>query len=104
MKIIDLFSGCGGMTLGFQNAGHSICAAFDKWEPAIKIYKANFPNHPIFDCDLSDEKLDMSLLTQYEPEMVIGGPPCQDFSSAGKRDETLGRADLTIAFAKIVKS
>jgi DNA (cytosine-5)-methyltransferase 1 len=34
--------------------------------------------------------------------MIIGGPPCQDFSSAGKRDETLGRADLTVSFANIV--
>lgn len=37
-----------------------------------------------------------------KPQMIIGGPPCQDFSSAGKRDETLGRADLTISFANIV--
>ena len=43
-------------------------------------------------------------LRQYEPELIIGGPPCQDFSSAGKRDEGLGRADLTVNFAKIVVS
>ena len=36
--------------------------------------------------------------------MIIGGPPCQDFSSAGKRDESLGRADLTISYANIVVS
>lgn len=75
-------------------------AAFDKWEPAIKVYKENF-DHPIYDTDLgSDEGLDF--VKSLRPQMIIGEPPCQDFSSAGKRDETLGRADLTISYAKIV--
>lgn len=90
--------------MGFQNAGHAVCAAFDNWKPAVDIYRKNFLNHPIFECDLGDKDIDMSLLTCYEPELVIGGPPCQDFSSAGKRDESLGRANLTVCFAGIVKA
>ncbi|NJM54310.1 MAG: DNA (cytosine-5-)-methyltransferase [Blastocatellia bacterium] len=39
---------------------------------------------------------------EFAPQMIIGGAPCQDFSSAGKRDETLGRADLTLNLAKII--
>ena len=39
MQIIDLFSGCGGMSLGFQNVGYTLCAAFDHWQPAIEIYR-----------------------------------------------------------------
>lgn len=101
MRVIDLFSGCGGMSLGFANAGFNIRAAFDNWEPAIEIYQSNF-EHPIIEYDLSKFDKDTSIFTQYAPEMIIGGPPCQDFSSAGKRDETLGRADLTISFADIV--
>lgn len=100
MKTVDLFSGCGGLSLGFQNAGFEILAAFDKWEPAVRVYRDNF-NHPIYDTDLaSDEGLEQ--IKQFVPEIIIGGPPCQDFSSAGKRDETLGRADLTLSFANIV--
>lgn len=100
METVDLFSGCGGLSLGFQNAGFDILAAFDKWQPAVKVYKENF-DHPIYDTDLgSDEGLDF--VKNLKPQMIIGGPPCQDFSSAGKRDETLGRADLTRSFAKIV--
>lgn len=38
----------------------------------------------------------------YEPDMIIGGPPCQDFSSAGKRNEDNGRGDLTVSYAKII--
>ena len=51
MEVVDLFSGCGGLSLGFQNAGFEILAAIDKWEPAVKVYKDNF-DHPIYDTDL----------------------------------------------------
>lgn len=100
MKVIDLFSGCGGLSLGFQNANFEIVAAFDQWEIAVKVYQDNF-NHAIYDLDLSDEK-NYEYIKSLNASMIIGGPPCQDFSSAGKRDETLGRADLTLSFAKII--
>lgn len=100
MNTIDLFAGCGGLSLGFQNAGFAIKAAFDNWKPAAEVYRANF-SHPMFDLDLSQE-FDLSILKQFAPQMIIGGAPCQDFSSAGKRDETLGRADLTVRFAEII--
>jgi len=101
-KTVDLFSGCGGMSLGFQNAGFEILAAFDNWKPALEVYKENF-GHPIYDFDLSsDESKDF--ISGLSPNLIIGGPPCQDFSSAGKRDDTLGRADLTISYANIVST
>jgi DNA (cytosine-5)-methyltransferase 1 len=100
MDTVDLFSGCGGLSLGFQNAGFEILAAFDKWKPAVKVYRDNF-NHPIYDTDLGSEE-GLEFVKNLKPQMIIGGPPCQDFSSAGKRDETLGRADLTISYANIV--
>ena len=100
MKTIDLFAGGGGLSLGFQNAGFSIEAAFDNWKPAIEVYRANF-NHQIFDLDLAQD-LDLDIFRKFSPQMIIGGAPCQDFSSAGKRDETLGRADLTVRLAKII--
>lgn len=100
MKVIDLFSGCGGMSLGFQQAGFPIIAAFDNWLPAIKVYQDNF-SHPVHCLDLSTKDC-ISQLQRLSPDMIIGGPPCQDFSSAGKRDEKLGRANLTVSFANIV--
>ncbi len=98
-RVIDLFAGCGGLSLGFQNAGFNIVAAFDNWEEAIDIYKRNF-NHPIIKRDLGDTS-DLSDMAKYNPDIIIGGPPCQDYSSAGHRDEELGRAKLTIDYATI---
>jgi DNA (cytosine-5)-methyltransferase 1 len=99
MRIIDLFSGCGGLSLGFQNAGFEIVASFDNWQPAISIYEKNF-SHPIINLDLS-EVTNFDIFKTYKADMIIGGPPCQDFSSAGKRNEQ-DRADLTIKFAEII--
>jgi DNA (cytosine-5)-methyltransferase 1 len=100
MRTVDLFAGCGGMSLGFQNAGFNIVAAFDYWYPAIEVYKKNF-SHPIFEKDLLKEDV-CPLIESFSPEIIIDGPPCQDFSSAGKRDENLGRADLSLVFASII--
>jgi len=86
--------------LGIQNAGFEIVAAFDNWDEAISIYKRNF-NHPIIKKDLNDIE-DLSDLKKFKPDVIIGGPPCQDYSSAGHRNENLGRAELTIRFAEIV--
>lgn len=101
MKCVDLFAGCGGLSLGFEQAEFEVCAGFENWQQAIDVYKQNF-NHPIHNIDLSDEKNAIPLIKNYQPDLIMGGPPCQDFSSAGKRDVTLGRADLTYHFANIV--
>jgi len=100
MKVIDLFAGIGGLSLGFQNTGFKIVAAIDNWQAAMEIYQANF-NHDALLMDLSKIS-DCQKFKDYHPDIIMGGPPCQDFSSAGKRDENLGRADLTISFANII--
>lgn len=101
LKVIDLFCGCGGLSLGFQNAGYNIVAAFDYWDVALNIYKKNF-THPVYKRDLSD-LTDLSDLETLQPDIIIGGPPCQDYSTAGHRDETRGRAALSISYAHIIE-
>ncbi len=90
------------MSLGFQRAGFEITAAYENWGPAAETYKKNFPNHPIFELDLSLPEAHRHVQSN-KFDVIIGGPPCQDFSSAGHRDETLGRADLTVKFMEIVQ-
>lgn len=103
MRVVDLFCGCGGLSLGFQNAGFDVVAAYDKWEAALKVYRDNF-NHPAGELDLSNVQACSIVIDQQQPDMIIGGPPCQDFSSAGKRDEEGGRGDLTVHYAQIISN
>lgn len=100
MIIVDLFAGCGGMSLGFQNAGFNIAAAFEFWDVAAECYEKNF-NHPVFRIDLSDVDNAVEQIKKFSPEVIIGGPPCQDFSHAGKRIEA-SRASLTESYAQII--
>ncbi len=102
MRVVDLFCGCGGLSLGFMEAGFDLVAAFDNWDDAITVYHNNF-KHPVFKQDLSDVEESAKKVASYRPNMIIGGPPCQDFSSAGKRDENNGRGDLTVSYARIIE-
>ena len=99
MRVVDLFSGCGGMSLGFKEAGFDIVGAFDNWDAAVEIYKANF-KHPIYKADLSNADY-IQTIKELNPDLKVGGPPCQDYSIAGKR-EMGKRANLTIKFGEIV--
>lgn len=101
MRVIDLFAGCGGMSLGFENAGFDVVAAFDNWDAAITIYESNF-THPIYKKDLNVDDV-IQQISDLHPDLIMGGPPCQDYSIAGKRE--LGkRANLTIRFGEIVST
>lgn len=103
-KIVDLFCGCGGLSSGFQNAGFKVVGAFDNWKPAIDVYNENLEDGAesldLSDLDKTFEVLDV-LFERVGVDGIIGGPPCQDFSSAGKRVEA-DRADLTEKYAAIV--
>lgn len=101
MKVVDLFCGCGGLSLGFQNAGFEIVASFDNWDAAMNVYRLNF-QHPVHKTDLMDVDKACKIIEQYKPDMIIGGPPCQDYSSAGGRNEEGGRAILTRKYAEII--
>jgi len=104
-KVVDLFSGCGGLSLGFQTAGFEVLSGYDNWLCAVDTYRANM-GHDAHLLDLGDVGLSIKTLEEHlsgrEPmPAIIGGPPCQDFSSAGKRQEG-ARADLTEKYAQIV--
>lgn len=102
LRVVDLFAGGGGLSLGFGQAGFDVIAALENWEPALAVYRANFPTHQLLDIDLNDVATASEVISGLNPDVVVGGPPCQDFSSAGKRDESQGRASLTVRFAETV--
>lgn len=98
---VDLFCGCGGMSLGFEKAGYDVKAAFDLWDPAIRVYAANF-KHPVIKQDLSKIDETVSKIQEFSPDLIVGGPPCQDFSTAGHQDESRGRAILSVYYSRII--
>lgn len=102
MRCVDLFSGCGGLSLGFQNKGFDVVGAFENWQIAVDCYKENF-DHPVYNVDLSDTDAAIKAISALKPDIIVGGPPCQDYSSAGKRVEA-SRASLTEDYAIIVTS
>jgi DNA (cytosine-5)-methyltransferase 1 len=97
---VDLFAGCGGLSYGFQNAGFKIQSAYEFWEPAVLCYELNF-SHPVYKVDLSNNKRAIEEIKNISPDAIIGGPPCQDYSHAGKRIES-SQASLTYSFFKII--
>lgn len=101
MKTIDLFAGCGGLSCGFQKAGFEIVGAFELWNVAAECYRKNF-NHKVYETDLSNPDEAIKIIKGLKPDIIIGGPPCQDFSHAGKRIEA-DRASLTKSYAEIIK-
>lgn len=88
-KAISLFCGAGGCSLGFKQAGYDILYASDKNKAAIETYKKNFPKTYCEEADIDQLNfkniLKMVCLDTGELDILIGGPPCQGFSTAGKR-------------------
>lgn len=84
MDVIDLFSGCGGLSLGFMKEGYTVKKAveFDK-----KIANVYIMNHPEVDMIIDDiRNIDQSgAFKKGDADVIIGGPPCQGFSMAGAR-------------------
>ena len=85
--VLDLFCGCGGISLGFEEAGYHVLLGIDIWKDALKTYKFNHKQSKILCADMAS--LDPSevekLLDGQQVDVIIGGPPCQGFSIAGKR-------------------
>ncbi|ODT75332.1 MAG: hypothetical protein ABS76_34610 [Pelagibacterium sp. SCN 64-44] len=88
------------MSLGFQRAGYDLVQAYDAWEPAVATYRRNVGSH-VWHHDLKDVFTVGPMIAALRPEIIIGGPPCQDYSAAGKRIEG-DNAGMTRAFAMYV--
>lgn len=85
MTVIDLFSGAGGLSLGFSNKGFCNIFSVDIEPDSCRTYRKNFPTHTLIQKDIATlEKEDILSLTEGKKvDVIVGGPPCQGFSMAG---------------------
>ena len=105
MNCIDLFCGCGGLSLGFEKAGFDILLGIDAWEDAITTFNFNHKNSKGICSDLSTlNPKDIEFhLNGKSVDVIIGGPPCQGFSVAGKRIVDDERNKLYKNFVRFVE-
>lgn len=97
INVISLFSGGGGLDLGFVYEGFNILWAIDNNKNAFETYKENFGNHIVFG-DIN--KIDINTIPT--ADVIIGGPPCQSFSLAGNRNAEDPRGKLVWKYLEIL--
>lgn len=105
LNFIDLFSGCGGLSVGLELAGHTCKLGVDFNKDAIETFKHNHKKSASYCGDiqkLNSTKL-KKLINPSEIDMVVGGPPCQGFSTIGKGQASDERNKLFKQFVRIVK-
>lgn len=113
LNAIDLFSGAGGLHLGFERAGYSIKLCIDNDALVERTHKRNFPNIPFINDDIREVPASVikTYLNSETVDVVIGGPPCQGFSTIGKRVSSNPsirakhdpRNELVLTYAKLIR-
>ncbi len=108
-KVVDLFSGCGGMSAGLAREGFEIVAGVDEWGDALDTFARNFPNAKTFRADIRELQTSEFLLAlsleASDIDVIVGGPPCQGFSKntpASQRFITDPRNQLFREFMRFV--
>lgn len=105
-KVVDLFSGAGGLSYGFEQAGCEVVLAIEKDTWAVDTYRKNHLNNNILEADITSLSNDYFLPYRDKVDIVMGGPPCQGFSIAAsnrrKKDDI--RNTLYQYFLKAVEA
>lgn len=87
-KMVDFFAGAGGLSCGFSQAGFRVCFANDFEDVCVRTYRFNHPELPSASILKEDIRKIVSNISEYiheDIDIVVGGPPCQSFSSANQR-------------------
>lgn len=105
MNVISLFSGCGGLDLGFERAGFEVPVANEFDSTIYATFKANHPNTHLIEGDVRQvTKVDIAPYIDGEVDGIIGGPPCQSWSEAGSlRGIEDARGQLFFDYIRILK-
>ncbi len=108
LTCIDLFSGAGGLSKGFLDAGYDVILGVDNDVAALKTFKMNHPGSEVMNLDLFNHS-NISEIVRFvkdkeiDLDVLVGGPPCQGFSYGGKMDIDDKRNFLYLAMVKLTK-
>lgn len=104
--MISLFCGCGGSSLGYKMVGYKELLGVDWDDNAIESFKLNFSDVPVWKRDITKlsgkEIMDFCNIEKGELDLLDGSPPCQGFSTAGKRKIDDIRNDLVLHFIRLI--
>ena len=104
LKVYGLFTGGGGLDIGFKEAGFEIIGASDIWKESENTMNLNYPDIPFICKDIttltSQDILEST--NGVKPDVIIGGPPCQGFSVMGDKNSADPRNVLFEAYARLV--
>lgn len=104
--MIDLFSGCGGLSFGFEKAGFNCLIGVDIDQAALNTFSYNHKNSKALNLDLSkEESIDVIIkeLGNKKIDLIVAGPPCQGFSLTGRREENDERNKLFYSVFKLAE-
>ncbi len=108
LNVLDLFSGAGGLSRGFMDAGYNVVLGVDFDDAALKTFKENHGNSEAMKLDLFDHDNIAKIMEYLEKnnlkiDVLVGGPPCQGFSVAGPRNLNDKRNSLYLAMVKLAQ-
>ncbi|MBL0847221.1 DNA cytosine methyltransferase [Mammaliicoccus fleurettii] len=107
-NVVDLFSGAGGLSRGFMDAGFNVVLGIDNDDSSLKTFRENHGHADSMKLDLFDHG-NINKISEYlngkniDVDVLVGGPPCQGFSLAGKREEFDKRNVLYLAMVKVAQ-
>ena len=105
-KVIDLFSGCGGFSYGFETAGYHVVLGVDNDKMALETFAKNHKNSKTLNLDLHKDEAIKTIIDavgNHKIDVIIAGPPCQGFSLTGARQEADDRNKLFYSVFKLAE-
>lgn len=101
-RVIDLFSGCGGISVGFDMTNRcEIIGAIDFDQAACNTFKLNFPNAKVICCDINKKTVDETGFK--DVDIIIGGPPCQGFSALNRHEKNRENDPRNVLFMQYIR-
>jgi DNA (cytosine-5)-methyltransferase 1 len=105
-NVVDLFSGCGGFSYGFEQVGFNIVLGVDSWDLALETFQHNHNNSKVLHLDLHKKQAIRDIeksVKNHNIDVIIAGPPCQGFSLTGTRDKNDKRNSLFESVFELAK-